>query len=234
MIPWEAAGGLAAAAGALACGAYAPNCALFGPVTGRGRRDTNRVYLTFDDGPNPVATARILDTLAADGVPAAFFQVGRHVRRFPGLARQVAAAGHVIGNHTDQHVKLHLHGPRFTRDALQAAHRTLVEVTGVAPRSFRAPHGYRNPFVNRAARELGYQVFGWSYGVWDTALPGSEIIRARVRKGLRPGAVILLHDGDGYDPDGDRTQTAAALPGIVRDVRDAGYEFAPLSELIAT
>jgi peptidoglycan-N-acetylglucosamine deacetylase len=234
MTPWLEAGGLAAAAGVLAYGAVAPNCPLFGPVTGHGPRNTNRVYLTFDDGPNPVATGRILDALAASGVPAAFFQIGRHVRQFPALARQVAAAGHEVGNHTDQHVKLHLRGPRFTRDALQAAHRTLVEVTGIAPRSFRAPHGYHTPFVHRAARELGYQVFGWSFGVWDTALPGGEVIRARVRKRLRPGAVILLHDGDGYDADGDRTQTAAALPGILRDVRDAGYEFASLSELIAT
>jgi len=75
VIPWEAAGGLVAAAGALAYGTYAPNCRLFGPVTGHGRGDSNHVYLTFDDGPNPVATARILDTLAAEAVPAAFFQV---------------------------------------------------------------------------------------------------------------------------------------------------------------
>jgi peptidoglycan/xylan/chitin deacetylase (PgdA/CDA1 family) len=68
--------------------------------------------------------------------------------------------------------------------------------------------------------------------VWDSARPGAEEIRRRVRLGLVPGAVILLHDGDGYDPQGDRTQTAAALPGIIRDARDAGYEFAPLGELI--
>jgi peptidoglycan/xylan/chitin deacetylase (PgdA/CDA1 family) len=75
-------------------------------------------------------------------------------------------------------------------------------------------------------------LFGWTFGVWDSARPGAEEIRRRVRRGLVPGAVILLHDGDGYDPEGDRTQTAAALPGIIRDARDAGYEFAPLEELI--
>ena len=217
----------------LAYGTFSPNCPLFGPVIGHGPSTARRVYLTFDDGPNPGATERILDVLAAAQVPAAFFQVGNHVRRFPAIARRVADAGYEIGNHTDQHAKLHCKGPRFTRHALTAAHQTLVDVTGATPRSFRAPHGYHTPFVHRAARELGYDVIGWSYGVWDTALPGSEVIRARVRRGLKPGAVILLHDGDGYDPQGDRRQTADALPGIVRDVRDAGYEFAPLSELMA-
>jgi peptidoglycan/xylan/chitin deacetylase (PgdA/CDA1 family) len=69
--------------------------------------------------------------------------------------------------------------------------------------------------------------------VWDTARPGAEEIRRRVRVKIRPGAIILLHDGDGYDPTGDRRQTADALPGIIRDARDQGYTFRPLSELLA-
>jgi len=76
-------------------------------------------------------------------------------------------------------------------------------------------------------------VFGWSFGVWDSARPGADVIRRRVARSLRPGAIILLHDGDGYDPEGDRTQTAAALPGIIADARARGYEFRPLSDLFA-
>jgi peptidoglycan/xylan/chitin deacetylase (PgdA/CDA1 family) len=74
-------------------------------------------------------------------------------------------------------------------------------------------------------------VFGWSFGVWDSARPGAEEIRRRVRAKLRPGAIILLHDGDGYDPTGDRSQTAAALPGIIQDIRDRGLTFGLLSDL---
>ena len=223
--------GLAAGGAAAALyGALEPNNSLFGSVTGRGPRD-RRVYLTFDDGPNPQATGAILETLARHGVPAAFFMVGAHVRRFPGVARAVAASGHAIGNHTDTHPKLHLAGPRRSYGELKAAHEAITEATGVAPRLFRAPHGYRNPLVLRAARRLGYRTLGWTFGVWDSARPGAEEIRGRIRRGLCPGAILLLHDGDGYDPQGDRSQTADALPGIIADVAEAGYRFAPISDL---
>jgi len=80
-------------------------------------------------------------------------------------------------------------------------------------------------------RQLGYTVFGWTFGVFDSARPGAEEIRRRVRKRLRGGAIVLLHDGDGYDPSGDRMQTAEALPGIIEDARAHGYEFGSLAEL---
>ena len=223
----------AAAAGALAIGIYHPNSWLFGRAIGRGRGDSRTLYLTFDDGPNPTATERVLETLGAEAVPAAFFLVGAHVRRHPDIARHVVAAGHEAGNHTQHHVKLHVHGPRRIRRELEEAHQAIIEATGRAPRAFRAPHGYRNPFVGPAAHRHGYRVFGWTFGVWDSDRPGADEIRRRVRVKLRPGAIILLHDGDGYDPAGDRRQTAAALPGIIRDARDAGYTFRPLGELVS-
>ena len=220
------------ALGAGAIGAYYPNAWLFGSVIGRGSPASRDLYLTFDDGPNPAATDRILAVLAEEQVPAAFFVVGEHVRRFPDVARRVRAAGHEIGNHTDHHVKLHRRGPARIRTELSAAHRTIVDQIGIAPRMFRAPHGYRNPFVGAATRRLGYRTIGWTFGVWDSDRPGADQIRTRTRKHLRPGAIILLHDGDGADPLGDRHQTADALPGIIRDARDLGYTFRPLGALL--
>lgn len=231
MIETIAAAGLGAL-GLAAYGAYAPNSGLYGPAVGAGPRDRRRVYLTFDDGPSPSATAQILETLARDRVPAAFFMVGDFVRREPALARAVSQGGHEVGNHTQHHVKLHRRGPARVRREIEEAHGVIGDTIGRAPRTFRAPHGYRNPFVGRTVRRLGYTLFGWSFGVWDSARPGVEEIRRRVRTRLTPGAVILLHDGDGYDPAGDRTQTAGAVPGIIRDARDAGFEFAPLEELL--
>ena len=202
---------------------------IFGPSVERGPRN-RRIYLTFDDGPNERATPAILETLA--GVPAAFFMVGDHVRRFPVLARRVANEGHMVGNHTHNHMKLHFAGRRRIRHQLEVAHRAIEWATGQTPRAFRTPHGYRSPFLRGAVRELAYTVFGWTFGVFDTARPGVEEIRRRVRKRLRPGAIVLLHDGDGYDPEGDRMQTANALPGIIEDARASGYEFGSLTELL--
>jgi peptidoglycan-N-acetylglucosamine deacetylase len=204
---------------------------IFGPSIERGPK-TRRIYLTFDDGPNERATPAILDVLAMEDVPAAFFMVGDHVRLYPTLARRVVSDGHTVGNHTHNHVKLHLASPRRIRDQLEVAQAAIVWATGIAPHAFRAPHGYRSPFLRGIARELGFTVFGWTFGVFDTARPGSEEIRRRVGRRLRPGAIVLLHDGDGYDAGGDRMQTAEALPGIIRDARDAGYDFGSLTELL--
>jgi peptidoglycan-N-acetylglucosamine deacetylase len=213
-------------------GAYSPNSRVFGPVVGRGPRGPV-AFLTFDDGPNPGVTERVLEVLDREAVPATFFMVGSHVERHRETARAVARAGHEIGNHTYSHQKLHRVGPRRVAEEIRRGHEAIAEVTGVVPRSFRAPHGYRSPFVARAIAPYRYQVFGWTLGVWDTARPGAETIRTRVRTGLRPGSILLLHDGDGYNPNGDRWQTAAALQGIITDVKAAGYRLAPLAELAA-
>lgn len=204
---------------------------IFGPSVERGPK-TRRIYLTFDDGPNERATPAILETLAAGRVPAAFFMVGDHVRRFPALAQEVLRQGHMVGNHTYNHTKLHFFGPQRIRTQLEKTHDVIQSTTSCAPRAFRAPHGYRSPFLISIILEMSYTVFGWTFGVFDTAKPGVDVIRQRVRRRLKPGAIVLLHDGDGYDPHGDRMQTAAALPGIIKDARSAGYEFAPLSELL--
>ncbi len=204
---------------------------IFGPSVERGPKDRT-IYLTFDDGPNERATPAILGTLATARVPASFFMVGDHVRRFPSLARRVVSEGHFVGNHTHNHVKLHFASRAKIQQQLEVAHRAIEWATARTPRAFRAPHGYRSPFLRPVARELGYTVFGWTFGVFDTERPGVEEIRRRVRTRLRPGAIVLLHDGDGYDPEGDRMQTADALPGIIEDGRAAGYAFGSLTELL--
>lgn len=220
-------------AGSLAWGIYDPNSRLFGPVTGRGPRE-RVVYLTFDDGPNPGVTEAILEILQHKQAPATFFMVGKHVELFPETALAVAASGHDVGNHTWSHAKLHRTGPARTTEEIDRAHSAISQVTGQVPWCFRAPHGYRTPFVYRAIAPYGYRTFGWTLGVWDSARPGAERIRERVRRRLGPGSIVLLHDGDGYNPHSDRWQTVEALPGIIDDTREAGYRLAALSSLAAT
>jgi len=201
---------------------------LFGEIVPRVSTSERRVALTFDDGPNPDATPRILDTLRAEGVAATFFLLGKHVDRWPGLAARVADEGHGVGNHGYHHRKLHACGPGYVRLDLELGTDSIVRATGTKPAYFRAPHGFRSPWVSGIARGLGQRTVGWTLGVWDSARPGDAEITRRAVDGARNGTILLLHDGDGYDPGGDRRQTAAALPRIIAELRARGFRFVTL------
>ncbi len=188
-------------------------------------REIAVVALTFDDGPNPEATPRILDALGTAGVPATFFILGRHAERWPALVRRVRDEGHALGNHGFFHRKLHFKSPRYVRTDLARGSDAIADACGARPHLFRAPHGFRSPWVNGIAASLGERVVGWSLGVWDSDRPGADVIAQRTVVGARPGSILLLHDGDGYDPAGDRQQTAAAVPRIVADLTGRGYRF---------
>ncbi len=209
-------------------GALHRNSPVFGPVLGRLPGREPRVALTFDDGPNPDATPRILDVLASERVKATFFLLGKHVERWPGLARRTASEGHGIGNHGYHHRKLHLRSRAYVELDVALGTDCIMAATGVTPLHFRAPHGFRNPWVTRAVREQGQSIVGWTLGVWDSDRPGADVIAKRAIDGTRRGTILLLHDGDGYDPSGDRMQTADALPAVIRGLRERGYEFVML------
>jgi peptidoglycan/xylan/chitin deacetylase (PgdA/CDA1 family) len=181
--------------------------------------------LTFDDGPNPDATPLVLDALAARGVKATFFVLGRHAERWPDLVQRVADEGHSIGNHGYFHRKLHFKSPSYVRRDLELGTEAIERTSRVHPALFRAPHGFRSPWVTSIARSLGQRTVGWSLGVWDSDRPGVESIAERTVEGARPGAILLLHDGDGYDPAGDRVQTAQAVPLIIDRLLAQGYRF---------
>jgi peptidoglycan/xylan/chitin deacetylase (PgdA/CDA1 family) len=220
--------GLGAAAvviGGAAYGAFERNSPVFGKPITHLPGGERAVALTFDDGPNPEATPPILDALAARNAKATFFILGRHAERWPEIVRRIAAEGHAIGNHGYHHRKLHFKSPAYVRQDLELGTRAIEAASGVRPRLFRAPHGFRSPWVTPIARSLGQRTVGWSLGVWDTDLPGVETIANRTVDGARPGAILLLHDGDGYDAAGDRMQTARAVPLIVDRLHAQGYRF---------
>lgn len=217
-----------AIAGALTHGAYYPNSPIFGRVISHLPTRERLLALTFDDGPNPNATPAILDALGERGVKASFFILGGHAERWPALVRRAAEEGHTICNHGYYHRKLHLKSPGYVRRDLELGTRAIVDACGVRPAFFRAPHGFRSPWVTAIASSLGQRTVGWSRGVWDSALPGVEVIAERTVRAAKPGAILLLHDGDGYDPLGDRLQTARAVPLLTDRIRDAGFGFASL------
>ncbi len=209
-------------------GAFHRNSFVFGPVMGHLPTEERKVALTFDDGPNRDATPRILDALAEHGVKATFFILGRHAERWPDLVHRAVREGHQVGNHGYFHRKLHFKSPRYVRRDVLLGKRAIERAGASPPHFFRAPHGFRSPWVSAIAGSLGERTIGWSLGVWDSDQPGVKKIVEQVIEGVKPGSIVLLHDGDGYNADGNRLQTAAALPKIITGLRERGYEFVTL------
>jgi peptidoglycan-N-acetylglucosamine deacetylase len=209
-------------------GAFHRNSRVFGAALSRLPGNSRDVALTFDDGPNPGATPRILDELGQQDVKATFFFLGAHAERWPEIVERAAREGHRIGNHGYFHRKLHFKSPSYVRRDIELGTRAIEHAGGGSPRLFRAPHGFRSPWVSSIAKSLGQRTVGWSLGVWDSDRPGVSAIVEKTVQGARGGSIILLHDGDGYDAGGDRTQTAAAIPEIIRGLRARGFDFAAL------
>lgn len=224
---WSAAVGVSVIGGVVH-GAFHRNSPIFGRALGRIDSDRKVVALTFDDGPNPDATPRILDTLGEKGVRATFFVLGSHAERWPELVRRMSSEGHQLGNHGYFHRKLQFKSPFYVSRDIRLGIRAIRRAGAPAPRYFRAPHGFRSPWTTPIASSYGERTVGWSLGVWDSDRPGVNEIVRRTIEGVTPGSIVLLHDGDGYNPDGDRMQTAAALPHIIDRLSDQGYEFATL------
>ena len=161
----------------------------------------NQVALTFDDGPNPTATPRLLEILARRNVKATFFLIGDFVRLEPGLAREIAAAGHTIGNHTMTHPFLPKYSAARIQAELAGCNAVLEDTLGQRVELFRPPHGGRSPAVFHAARGLGLKVVQWNLIVGDWMDVSSATILERVERGVARhrrsgcGTNVVLHDG---------------------------------------
>jgi peptidoglycan-N-acetylglucosamine deacetylase len=225
------AGGSLAAAGVFAWAAVAPSSQLFGPTI-RMTGASATLALTFDDGPNPAVTPALLDLLSQYDAHATFFQIGERVRAFPALSREVAQQGHTLGNHTDTHPRLTFLSPRRIRDELARCDDALTAATGQATRWMRPPYGYRGPQLNSAVRSQNEsaRIVMWSRSAFDWRLPSSEKIIKRLRH-VRGGDIVLLHDGDHREPEGDRRHTVAALAYWLPRWKDAGMRFVSLNEV---
>jgi peptidoglycan/xylan/chitin deacetylase (PgdA/CDA1 family) len=224
------AGGLVAGAGAAlgAWGAVAPQSQLFGPTL-RRTNDASAIALTFDDGPNPAVTPRLLDLLDRHGIRATFFLIGKYVRACPRLAAEIAARGHAIGNHTETHPNLIWLTPRRICEELEQCREAIFTATGREPRWTRPPFGFRGPQLNAVVRRAGYAgVAMWSLWAWDWKPQPPEPVIRRLRS-ARGGDVIVLHDGDHRRPGGDRLHTVLALEHWLPRWKDAGFRFVALN-----
>ena len=192
----------------------------------------DRFAISFDDGPSPTNTPRMIETLRALSVRATFFLLGVHAARHPAIARRLADEGHEIGLHGHHHLPAALI-PRWLRmRELETARRIVHEITGAVPRLFRAPYGLLTPGQAADLRSAGFEpVLGEVYP-GDHARPAAERIAARALARLRPGSILILHDASAIG-DWDRGPTIEAVGTIVRGMRARGIEPVPVGTLAA-
>ena len=201
-----------------------------GSIVG-GRTAAKRIALTFDDGPDPVWTPRVLDALAAHGMRATFFLVGERAARHPELVARILAEGHEAGSHSWDHPSLPELAPAAV--AAQIA-RTRAILGGADSGLLRPPYGHQSFVTWRLARRAGYRVVMWNVAAGDWRDDDGETLAARILAEAGPGAIVLLHDSlYSYEQPAfrDRGPTIAAL-GILAG-RLAGYRFVTVTELLA-
>lgn len=211
-----------------------PSSLLYGKVCYQGSSSEKLVALTFDDGPNPPYTTQILDILDKYDIEATFFLIGKNVEMYPELAREIVERGHQVGNHTYIHADLLKLDRKQMAKEIDATTDIIETATGVRPRLFRPPHGFRDPVVLEKARERNLQVIQWSVMARDWKKPGAEVITDRIVQKVQNGAIILLHDGDGLNHGGDRSQSVAAVELIIQRLQQQGYRFVTVDTLLAT
>jgi peptidoglycan/xylan/chitin deacetylase (PgdA/CDA1 family) len=221
-----AAAGLGLIAGGVAYAALWPGSRLFGSALTAPARP-RELALTFDDGPNPAWTPRLLDMLASREVRASFFLLGSRAEAQPELVRQIAAAGHLIGNHSWSHCNLALASVRRIDEELTRANQTLQQITGASIGYFRPPFGARRPEVLRAARRLGMIPVLWNAMTSDWKNPSASAIANRLINRIdcleRQGqaANIVLHDGGHREPTANRAASVAAAAQLITHYKES-------------
>lgn len=188
---------------------------MFLDVIWRGPKEARGVALTFDDGPSPEHTPKVLDMLDEAGVKAAFFVIGKKAEAHPDLVRDIAARGHAIGLHGYAHDRLFsLRSPDFVRRDLAKGVAVLEDILGERPIMFRPPIGHSSPRIARVVDELDLVVVGWSIRAMDgTGVSGPDRVAARVVPKLADRAIVMLHDA--AERDDREPASVKALPKIL-------------------
>lgn len=183
------------------------------------------IAITFDDGPNPANTNRLLDMLAERNIKATFYVVGECVKAFPAVIQRTVREGHEIGNHSWSHPNLGKMSDAAVHKQLKDTHDIVVATTGVAPKSLRPPYGSFSARQQRwAYDQFGYKTILWSVDPFDWKRPGAPVIASRILNQTQPGGIILAHD--------IHKQTIDAMPATLDGLLAKGYKFVTVSELL--
>lgn len=181
--------------------------------------------ITFDDGPHPVNTPKLLEILSQRNIKATFFLVGQNVKQYPDLVRRILAEGHEIGNHTWTHASLSSISDDAVRKELKRSDDALFEIAGYRPHLMRPPYGAINTRLkNLIYSEFGYPCILWSVDPQDWRRPGVSVVVNRLVSGARPGAILLTHD--------IHAPTIVAVPQALDQLLAKGYQFVTVSQLM--
>ncbi len=204
------------------------------PVIRHGNRKGHKVALTFDDGPDADITPRILDTLQAHGAHATFFIIGRYAKAHPQLIERMLAEGHELGNHSHSHSRLlNLRATRYMQSDIEQGMAVLnrIDASGTG-KLYRPPMGLKNPALARVQQSLGLRIIAWSLHSGDTRKRSARDIAQKVLGRIRPGDIVLFHDGHDLAHSQRSMATAEALEIILPELKSKGLEMVSVSELL--
>ena len=193
----------------------------------------NKIALTIDDGPDPAVTPQVLDILDRYAARATFFCIGEKAARYPDLCREIVRRGHAVENHTQhhRHYFAFLGMARLTRE-IQAAQETLTALTGRTPAFFRAPAGIRNPFLDPVLTRLGLQLVAWTRRGFDTRSADPVAVSSRLMPGVKPGAILLMHDGNSARSALSVPVIVAVLPALLEAAAAADLRLVTLADAL--
>ncbi|WML51351.1 polysaccharide deacetylase family protein [Neobacillus sp. PS3-12] len=200
-----------------------------GQVVWEAHTSKKLIALTFDDGPNPKYTPQVLELLKQYDAHATFFEIGYRMEQYPQIVQQVVQAGHELGNHSMTHQNEKKVGAQSMSLDIIMADKVIQKYQPNHLKLFRPPGGYIDNALLQKANQLGYKIILWSYhqDTKDWSLPGAQVIADHTIRNARSGDIVLLHDGGG-----DRSRTVQALKLILPALKQQGYQFVTVSELL--
>lgn len=200
----------------------------------RVKTDKKRVLLTFDDGPSPEWTPKILDELRAADIKAVFFMIGHHVQKYPDIARRVADEGHTIGNHGYAHSVMFYYTPAEIEEEIKYTEHVIRETTGQTTKYFRPPKAWMKQAIKDKVRSMGYETVLWSLNSKDWVSFNHKSIVKYISKHVKNGDILLFHDSGNVSTTegGNRRQTVKSISLLARTLREKGFEFVTIEELI--
>lgn len=200
----------------------------------RVKTDKKRVVLTFDDGPSAEWTPKILDELKKSNIKAVFFMIGYHVQKYPDIARRVVKEGHIIGNHGFAHSVAFYYTPAEIEEEIRYTEKVIRDITGQTTKFFRPPKAWLRKEIKEKIRSMGYDTVLWSLNSKDWVSFNHKNIVKYLSGKIRNGDILLFHDsGNVFSREGGiRTQTVKAVSLLAKTLKEKGFEFVSIEELI--